>query len=150
MTLRQAQGVRRKVPTLVQRAAATEKTMQRYRHRAFDWSTGATCLHLARTQMKNMGHKPPAIPKLASALAAERALKARGCADLAALLDSLLPRIAPAEMLVGDIAMFKGEPPFDAICVNAGAGMLLGWHCADLSQLQNITDIDDFIGAWRL
>ena len=141
---------RRKPASLVQRAAATEKTMQRYRHRPFDWATGGTCLHLARAQMKNMGHRPPAIPKFSTAMGAQRAMKAAGFATLADLFDSLLTRIAPASMLVGDLAIVRGEDDLDSVVISAGAGNLLGWHGADMSQLQNIAEINDFIGAWRL
>lgn len=142
--------MRRRPATLVQRTAATEKTMLRYRHRAFDWATGGTCLHLARAQMKHMGHRPPAIPKFSSALGAQRAMKAAGYETLSDLFDSLLTRIAPAAMLVGDLAIFPGEPPFDAVVVSAGSGMMLGWHGADLSRLHNIVETGDIVAAWRL
>jgi hypothetical protein len=142
---------RRKPVGLVQRAAATEKTMARFRHRAFDWGTGATCLHLARAQMKNMGYRPPAIPRFTSALGARRALAQAGFDSVSALLDSMLPRIAPAAMLVGDLAAFPGEAGFECVAVSAGAGMMLGWHGEDLSRVQNVVDWEAaVIGAWRL
>lgn len=141
---------RRRPATLVQRTAATEKTVQRYRYRPFDWATGGTCLHLARAQMKNMGHRPPAIPKFSSALGAQRAMKAAGFEALSDLFDSLLTRIAPASMLIGDLALFPGEPPFDSVVVSAGSGMMLGWHGTDLSRLHNIVETGDVVAAWRL
>jgi hypothetical protein len=144
-------ATRRKPATLVQRAAATEKTMLRYRYRAFDWATGATCLHLARAQMKNMGHRPPAIPRFTTALGAKRALDATGFADLAGLFDSMFERIAHASMLVGDLAILPGEELFDAVIVSAGNGLFLGWHGSDLSQLHNVKDpMGEISGAWRL
>ncbi len=45
------------------RKARTEKTLERYRYRKFDWATGATCIHRVRTQLCKMGHKVPAVPR---------------------------------------------------------------------------------------
>ncbi|RDC66559.1 hypothetical protein HME9302_00010 [Alteripontixanthobacter maritimus] len=47
---------------LERRRVATEKTLTRYRGKAFDWKTGVTCVHLARVHLKNMGHKPQTMP----------------------------------------------------------------------------------------
>ena len=137
--------------SLVARVNATNKTMAKYKGRAFDWQNKATCLHLARTQLRNMGHKPPTIPPFTSAVGAKRAMKAKGYETLADIFDSLgLVRIAPAAMLVGDLAMLPGEDGFDAIVISAG-GKLLGWHGADLSRPTSIGEaVAHVTVAWRL
>lgn len=136
---------------LEQRAGATEKTFAAYRQRAFDWR-GVTCIHLARRQLINMGHRPPPIPRFYSALGARRAMERAGFGGLADIFDALgLPRIAPAQMLVGDLAVVPGEDGFDAVFVCAG-GKMLGWHAA--SEDRGIVPVADALthisAAWRL
>jgi hypothetical protein len=48
------------------RRVATNKTIAKYRNRPFDWKTQATCIHLARTQLRNLGHRPRRIPEFQS------------------------------------------------------------------------------------
>jgi len=137
---------------LVARAQATERTLARYRFRAFDWATGATCIHLARTHLKNMGRAVPMVPRFTTPLGAKKALEATGFGTIAALLDDRLERIAPAEMWVGDIAVLPGcDGLFDAIAISAGNGVMLGWHGGDLSRMHNLVEVDQaaIIGAWR-
>ncbi|WP_375178036.1 DUF6950 family protein [Sphingobium yanoikuyae] len=134
---------------LVRRADATRRTLAKYRAMPFDWKTRATCIHLARHHLRNMNHKPPAIPDFRSALGAQKALAKQGFADLAALLDSLLPRIAPAQMLVGDLALMEGDGPFDSICICVG-GKLLGWHDDDPSGIKPMLALEQPLGAWRV
>lgn len=133
---------------LIARRDATQKTFDKYRHRPFDWN-GATCIHLARTQLRNMGHKPPRIPAFRSALGAKRAMEAAGYASVADIFDGLgLPRIAPANMKIGDIAILPGEGGWDAVVISAG-GKLLGWHGASDEGLQPIGEaVAHITGAW--
>lgn len=134
---------------LAARVAATERVVARFRNKPFDWRAAATCVHLARAQMRALGHRPPTIPPFRSAPGALRALRAAGFADVAAMLDSLLPRIAPAAMWPGDLAVIEGEPPFDAIVIGAG-GKVLGWHGSMLDRgLVPIVDAP-IKAAWRL
>ncbi|MFC3442794.1 DUF6950 family protein [Sphingobium rhizovicinum] len=134
---------------LVRRAEATRLTLAKYRSRPFSWADRATCIHLARHHLRNMGHKPPSIPDFRSALGAQKALLRQGHDDLHDLLDSLLPRIAPAQMLVGDLALIDGDGPFDSICVSAG-GKLLGWHEDDASGIKPLLALTVPLGAWRV
>ncbi|MGK2908567.1 MAG: DUF6950 family protein [Sphingobium sp.] len=133
---------------LNKRAEATRKTLAKYRHKAFDWKAKVTCIHLARTHLRNMGHKPPVIPAFTSPIGAQRALLATGFGSLEGLLDSMLPRIAPAAMLVGDLALLQGDEGFDSIVVSAG-GKLLGYHEADMSGLKPLI-ANEIKGAWRV
>lgn len=137
---------------LEQRRQRTEAVVEKFRGRPFSWTGRRTCLHLARAQMVAMGHCPPKMPEVRSALSATRALKATGHEDLEALLDSLLPRIAPASMWLGDIALMPGEAPFDAVVINVG-GKVLGYHADFLDKgLVVIEPFGEhpFKAAWRL
>lgn len=93
---------------LEQRRARTEQVIARFRARPFSWTGRRTCIHLARAQMVALGHKPPKLPDMRSPLSATRALKATGHDDLEGLLNSLLPRVAPAAMWLGDLALMAG------------------------------------------
>jgi len=137
---------------LDQRRARTEAVVARFRARPFSWTGRRTCIHLARAQMRAMGHRPPAVPDLRSAGSARRALNATGHVDVAALLDSLAPRIAPAAMWIGDLALMEGDAGLDAIVIGAG-GKMLGYHSDHLADgVVPIVPLGDrpFIGAWRL
>lgn len=137
---------------LEQRRVRTERVIARFRDRPFSWTGRRTCVHLARAQMLALGHKSPKMPDLRSALGAKRALLATGHDDLAGLLDSLLPRIAPAAMLIGDLALMEGDDMFDAVVVCAG-GKVLGYHADDLARgLVAIEPVaaQPFKAAWRL
>ena len=113
---------------LVRRRAATERTLARYRKKVFDWSKGITCVHLARAHLRNMGHKPETLPRFRSALGAKKALQERGFESVTGMLDSMLPRIAPAQMMLGDLAVVPGEGGLDAIFVCAGPLKVFGWR----------------------
>ena len=82
---------------LAQRAAVTQATWNKYRGRAFDWK-GATCVHVLRSHLRAMGHKPPKMPSFQSAIGAKRALKAMGADDLADMMRGLgMLEISPAD-----------------------------------------------------
>lgn len=136
--------------TLKQRVDATDRVIARFRSAPFSWKDRRTCLHLARAQMRALGHRPPAIPDLRSALTAQRVLKARGFDDLAAVIDSLgLPRVAPLAMWPGDLALVPGEGGIDALGVSAG-GTLLMYH-ADADGLVAVKEaVGAVTAAWRL
>jgi hypothetical protein len=105
---------------LAQRAAVTQATWNKYRGRAFDWK-GATCVHVLRSHLRAMGHKPPKMPQFQSPIGAKRALMKMGSADLAGLMLRLgLLEIGAAEMIVGDVAILPGDEGFDALTICAG------------------------------
>lgn len=133
---------------LTERQKRTEKTLSKFRHRGFKWDGGATCIHLLRTHLKNMGHKVPVVPKFTTALGAKKAMKEAGYKDLEALADSFLERIPPAMMLLGDIALMQGDDLFDAIAIFAGpGGKVWGWH-QDGEVFEAILPLE-FKAAWR-
>ena len=135
---------------LEERRVATEAVMVRFRARPFSWTGRRTCLHLARAQMKALGHRPPPIPDLRSARSAETALRATGHDNLEQLLDSLLPRIAPAAMWLGDLALMEGDGQFDALVINVG-GKVIGYAEGHrgLEVIQPVGS-QPFRAAWRL
>ncbi len=134
---------------LHERAAATQAVVDRFRVRPFGWANGGTCIHLARAQMRALGHRPPPIPRFRSAIGARRALLVAGHRDLAALFDSMLPQIAPAAMWVGDLALMRGDANFDAVVVSTGR-LMAGYHSEQLDRGVVNIDAFEFIGAWRL
>lgn len=135
---------------LAARVAATEKVVQRYRNRAFAWHDRATCLHLVRGQLLALGHRPPRIPDIRSAQGAALAMKRLGFQSVKDVLDSLLPPIAPLAMMVGDIGLLPGEPPFEAAVICLGGSKVAGWHGSDLSALRVIeVTRGDFLAAYR-
>lgn len=113
---------------MLTRRDATAATLAKYRARPFDWARRSTCIHMARFQLTGMGHRLPPLPPFRSMLGAKRALAARGAESVAELLDGLgLMRIAPAAMMLGDLAAVPGEGGMDALFVNIGGGELVGW-----------------------
>ena len=132
------------------RRVATQRTLDEWRGRLFDWSTGATCAHLARDQMVHMGHKPPKIPKFDSASGAIRALKKRGWDNVADMLDDLLERIPPAMMRVGDIGIVPGQDNLESVLISAGPFKLMGWHPETGQFVVYDKGIGELTGAWRV
>lgn len=114
---------------LERRRVATQATLDAFRGRVFSWTGGKTCLHLAHAHLKACGVKVPRLPTVRSPLGAAKALKARGWANMAEVLDGVgLERLpAPAMMTVGDLAFRSSEDGFGAVLVCVGHGQLLGW-----------------------
>lgn len=141
---------KQRLPELERRKQATEATLARYRDKAFDWSTGVTCVHLARAHLRNMGHRPPSLPRFRSALAAKKAMKERGWSSVSAMLDSMLERIPPARMLLGDLAVLEGDAGLDSIVICAGPQRLFGWREDQPGLVVLGVTMDEVSGAWRL
>ena len=114
---------------LPERALATEKTLARFRGKAFSWA-GANCIRLARTQAANMGHRLPPIPRIRSALSAKRALAARDADSVTALLDQHFTRLpGPAYAWLGDLVVGPADPAhgLEAVGIADGQGNVWGW-----------------------
>src|SRR3546814_1528003 len=82
-----------------------------------------------------MGQKPPTLPRIRSALAAKKALKERGWASVSDMLDSILVRIPPAMMQLGDVATVEGDQGLDALFVCARSEE----HTSELQSLMRIS-----------
>lgn len=137
------------VPPLVRRRNATQQTLDRFRGADFDWAT-MTCAHLAHFHLTEMGHTLPHIPPFDSALAAARAMHDRGWDSVADMLDEFLPRITPASMLVGDLALIRGSGGLDAVFICAGPLKMFGWR-EDMPDLVLLNvSFGELEGAWRV
>lgn len=139
-----------RMPAAERRRRATEATLNRYRGKAMSWQDGITCVHMARYHLRQMGHRPPGMPRFRSALAARRALADRGWSSTTEMLDSLLKRIPPAAMLPGDLATVAGEGGLDAIVICAGPGRVFGWR-EDAAELVVLgVKAGELSAAWRV
>lgn len=117
------------LPELVLRQQATQKTLEKYRNRDFDWRAGVTCIHMLRFHLRQMGHRPEPMPRIRSAIAAKRQLEKRGCKDVSELLEKMgLERIGYASMTLGDLAVMKAPEAFGAVTICAGGNKIIGWH----------------------
>ncbi len=135
---------------LYARAEATQKTFDKFKAKPFDWN-GATCSHVLRSHLRNMGKRPPKMPSFRSPIGAARALKEMGADDLAGLCRALgLVEIPPAMMVVGDIAILPGDEGrvdgiYAAIAICAG-NKFMGWHEAG-EGFQTVDDIMPHVAA---
>lgn len=137
------------LPDLVRRQRATEATLAKYRERSLDWTKRVTCVHMARFHLRQMGHRPPPMPEFRSPLGARKAMKKRGWDSVEQMLDEVLPgaRIAPMSMLLGDLAVVRGDQGLDAILLHAG-NEALGWHESGDRIVPMI--VHEYVGAWRV
>lgn len=134
---------------LLRRKSAIEATLAKYVGKRFSWSNRLTCIHLARFHARQMGHRPPSIPDFRSVKSARTALAKQGHDSLSALLDSLFPRIAPAEAFPGDLVALRGdEGAFECVCVVVGNGRVLSWH--EDAEGAAILQPHEYVAAWRL
>lgn len=130
---------------LEQRQAALNRTIAKYRGRVLDFKS-ADCVRMIRFHLLQMGHKPPPLPRYGSLIGAQRALREKG--GLIAILDTLLPRIAPARMLEGDIAVVGGEGgEAGVICVGY---KYMGWHQDSAEAVNLVIDLANVTAAWRV
>lgn len=137
---------------LERRRIATQSTLDLFRGSSFAWGDddALTCVHVAYWHLWMMGHELPALPTLKSPLAAKRALAKRGWDSVEAMLDSLLDRISPAMMLLGDLAVVPGQDGLDAILVSAGPLKLMGWHAESGEFVLYDNALAEITGAWRV
>lgn len=143
------------MPDLIRRQDATNRTLGKFRHKAFDWAEKATCAHLAAFHLRQMGHRPPLVPKFRSALGAVRAMKGLGFETSEQILDSVgtISRIAPAFMMMGDLAVTEGGGDLagvGAIAVCLGPLRILGWREDHPKMVVLEVTLDQLQAAWRL
>ncbi|MGC4252427.1 MAG: hypothetical protein QM605_13455 [Sphingobium sp.] len=130
---------------LERRRLATETTRAKYEGMALDFRT-ADCARMIRYHLIQMGHRPPALPRYRSLTGAARALKETG--GIIATLDTFLPRIAPARMLLGDVAVGAGEGGEAGwICLGY---KFMGWHQDSATPVAMSIDLSHVTAAWRV
>lgn len=133
---------------MIRRQRATNATLAKYRNCPVDWHK-ADCIRMCRSHLVAMGHRGVMpLPSYRSLTGAVRALRATGFADIEALIDSMLPRIEPAAMLMGDVALLQGaeDSPFDAVTISVG-GKVAGWY--DGAEKMVIMRPLEVKAAWR-
>ena len=136
----------KRLPDLIRRQRALEKTVAKYRDRPHDWRS-VDCIRMLRSHLVAMGHKRlPKLPRYDSALGAKRALKEAGFGSVDALLDSLLPRIAPAMALPGDVLLARGDEGLGAVTLSVGL-KAFGWH--EDAPGATVLVLHEIAGAWR-
>lgn len=141
---------RRKLPEPERRRAATEATLAKFRGTAFDWAEGRHCIKLAHYHLRQMGKRPPALPRIRSALAAKKELKARGAGSVTELLDGLLERIPPARMQLGDIAILPGDGGLESVRICAGPRRLFGWSEGQPVAVMLAVGLHEVKAAWSV
>lgn len=130
---------RHQLPEPVRRQEATQATVDKFKGQPFDWNEGVHCVKLAHYHLKQMGWRSPKLPTLPvvhSALAAKKAMKARGWDTVEEMLDQVLgkgSRIPPAMMQLGDMAVVEGDAGFGAVFLCVGPRRLAGWSEAEVS-----------------
>lgn len=142
------------VPEMMRRQAAVEKTMMKFAKHELRLGQ-ADCIKMARFLLVQLGHRRIPSPTYKGEKGAVQMLKAQGVKDVEGLVDKFLPRIAPAEMRLGDLGMVPAEPGAPAwragtivICLGR---KFLGWH-PDHPMLAVVEPTVDnpYIAAWRV
>jgi hypothetical protein len=118
---------------LLRRQLATQATLNKFRGKVFDFKAERHCSELLKFHLKKMGHRLPPWATVKSVGAALRELKARDCDNMGELCGKWLKleAIAPAQMLMGDVAYLPGDEDewrIGSIAVCAGPQKLLGWN----------------------
>lgn len=131
---------------IVDRRDATQATLLKFSGKTFDWRERATCVHMVRWHLAKMGHAVPPVPDFRSAKGALAVLKRKGWEDLAAMVDSVLPRIPYAMALPGDVVQLPGDGPFPALCIRADNGRVFGYFEGGAFAVMQPHEI---VAAWR-
>src|SRR3546814_18401415 len=61
---REALKQRGKLPEPVRRKEATQATLDKFKGQPFDWGAGRHCVRLAHFHLRQMGQKPPTLPRI--------------------------------------------------------------------------------------
>jgi len=144
----------KRVPDLIRRNRALTATMAEFAGKALVLGQ-SDCALLVRFHLARMGHRSlPEPGPYSTPAGVKKVLKGWGFKDLEQLFDSLLPRIAPAYMLPGDIGLVKPEPDAPAwqvgtVVISVGR-KFIGWHpdAPILAVCEPLVD-EPFIAAWR-
>lgn len=138
------------LPEMEWRRVATQATKDHFIGRPFDWQQGRHCVQLAHYHLRKMGKRPPRLPRVRNAEEARAALAERGWGSVSEMLDSLLERIPPAMMRLGDIAVTPGDQGFDSVVINVAAGKFLGWLPDGSRVVVYDGGVRELTGAWRV
>lgn len=136
---------------LHRRVEAAQAALDAYLNRELQWGE-ADCARLAAHTLRHLGVATPLAKfgRYTTAAGAMRALKRRGFADLAEVMDSLgRVRIPPAAALPADIVALPAEDGFVALTVALGNGRLLGFYSRPDGVRCSVLQPESFLTAWR-
>lgn len=143
---------------LIRRKLATEKTEAKFRGKPFDWKAGHHCLAMTAFHLRGLGHRLEKAPRVRGVLGARRLLDARGWPTVAEMIDAQgFKRIAPAAMLLGDLAFRASADGIGGLLICVGPHKLMGWFPentraelgADLMVVMDMS-FDQVEAAWRV
>lgn len=145
-------GKGKRIPDMVRRMRAIESVRARFEHKPYKIGV-SDCAKLVRALLTSMGHSKLPKPKpYKNALGAKRELTRLGFANLEAMMDTLLKRIAPAAMLIGDVALIEADPEDAAgeetLIVSLG-NKYWGWHPDQFELAVLVIDPTNIKAAWR-
>lgn len=134
---------------LISRMEAAQATFDKFYGKPFAWGH-RDCCHLVAFTLSKLGHGDPLakVKHYSTLLGAQKAMKRAGVSSIAAYLDTLYERIAPASALAADIiALPSLVPGMDALGIAIGEGRVLafpeGLGCA-------FGPHDECVAAWRV
>lgn len=136
---------------MLARRDAAQATYDRFGGIEHQWGR-FDCAKMTAFHLRHLGHRV-GISKAgtySTALGAQRALKRLGWPSLSHALDEvlMLPRIAPAAAIVGDIIQLPGVEGMDAMAICMGNGRALAYH-EDVAGAVIVQPIE-MIAAWRV
>lgn len=136
--------------SLVVRREAVEATIQRFNGKPMKWGL-VDCARIAAHDLRQLGIKTRLMKgqRYASEHAALKALRDQGFSGLAQAVDEMLPRIAPAMAIQGDLVGMEtdGDVWDVALCVAVGNGRVLGIQDGVVAVLK--PDLTKAVTAWR-
>ncbi|MES2902833.1 MAG: hypothetical protein V4696_01485 [Pseudomonadota bacterium] len=143
----------KRIPEMARRMRAIESVRARFENKPYRIGQ-SDCAKLVRALLVAMGHKRLPKPKpYKNAIGAKRELKRLGFDSLEAMMDTLLPRIAPAMMLPGDIALIPADPDDAAgdetMIVSLGGAKFWGWHPDHVALVHLVPPASLIKAAWR-
>lgn len=114
---------------LVRRVAAAQAIHDRVRGRLYKPAT-LDCGKMVGLHLRKLGYKVelPKVGAYKTSAGALKWLKQRGFDSLEARLDDLLPTIAPASAIVGDVLSLESTDALAALVIHMGQGQFLGFH----------------------
>lgn len=131
---------------LIERVAATQKTVNAFKGKTFE-DGKADCIQLVLIHARHMGRKIK-VPRYGDAKSAAETLRKLGFRTLAQAMDTHFGRIDPHRVLAGDIVETLGSNGFSALMIAVGNGRTIGFHESiphcDILQPLIVT------GAWRI
>lgn len=140
------------IPEMARRLRAIESVRARFEGKPYKIGR-SDCVKLVRSLLVAMGHKGLPKPKpYKNAIGAKRELTRLGFGSLAVMMDSLLPRIAPAAMLVGDVGLIPADPDDaagDETLVVSLGNKYWGWHPDQFELAVLVIDPANIRAAWR-